>query len=114
MILTLLLYTLHDGTLCHTFANTAFSIIHWFIIMIHSSNNGLDNRQILLDFRLEKYGFTSSKTFFNPLCVLAEHSTYFIAPSSRDNPSPWLCEMAFSLLLAKKSMKSDFESLMIS
>ena len=58
MILTLLLYTLHDGTLCNTFANTAFSIIHWFIIMIHSSNNGLDNRHIFQILMFEKYGFT--------------------------------------------------------
>lgn len=31
---------------------------------------------------------TSSKTFFNPFCVRAEHSTYFTAPSSRASRSP--------------------------
>jgi hypothetical protein len=30
----------------------------------------------------------SSKTFFNPFCVRAEHSTYFTAPISRANASP--------------------------
>lgn len=31
---------------------------------------------------------TSSKTFFNPFCVRAEHSTYFTAPSSLASRSP--------------------------
>ena len=38
--------------------------------------------------RQPKRELTSSKTFFNPFCVKAEHSTYFTAPSSRASLSP--------------------------
>lgn len=34
---------------------------------------------------------TSSNTFFNPFCVNAEHSTYFLPPNSLANLSPCSC-----------------------
>lgn len=36
---------------------------------------------------------TSSKTFFKPFCVNAEHSTYFTHPSSFARLSPSICEI---------------------
>lgn len=37
------------------------------------------------------HALTSSNTFFNPFCVNAEHSTYFLPPNSLANLSPCSC-----------------------
>lgn len=47
---------------------------------------------------------TSSKTFFNPLCVNAEHSTYFTAPNSLANLSPISCVIGFIFCLPNFSI----------
>lgn len=47
---------------------------------------------------------TSSKTFFNPLCVKAEHSTYFTAPNSLANLSPISGVIGFILCLPNFSI----------
>lgn len=46
----------------------------------------------------------SSKTFFNPFCVRAEHSTYFTALSSLASFSPCSKVMAFCFVLASFSI----------
>src|SRR5579862_5898305 len=46
---------------------------------------------------------TSSKTFFKPFCVRAEHSTYLTAPNSRASRSPCSKVMGLCLDLANLS-----------
>ena len=46
----------------------------------------------------------SSKTFFNPFCVKAEHSTYFTARSSRASLSPFSIVIGFCRALASFSI----------
>ena len=64
-------------------------IIHFFLFGCSGGSNAAN--------------IASSKTFFKPFCVKAEHSTYFTALNSRDNLSPSSTEIGFCLVFASFS-----------